>query len=186
MIKKSPSDYSGGDLCYHKNKREGFESIMKLWEGIVLSIITAVLLLFFYFFIGGAICNDIKASHIEKEYAEMELPEKTRRVSTVSYVGNTSGAGNLTEIWVGMVVYSELSAEELEEFYDGYYVVELPVGLETTEWQKLNDFSKELYPITHMLREKLLSALKEPISGEGYFVINKYYDAFTQQDLRGH
>ncbi|MDE5597169.1 MAG: hypothetical protein K2J04_04995 [Lachnospiraceae bacterium] len=159
---------------------------MKVLKSIFYTFLTAVLLLFFYFFFGGAICNDIKASRIEKEYAVMELPEKTRRVSTVSYVGNTSGAGNLTEIWAGMVVYSELSAEELEEFFDGYYVVELPVGLETTEWQELNDFSKELYPITHMLREKLLSALKEPISSEGYFIINKYYDAFTQQDLRGH
>ena len=158
---------------------------MKLWEGIVLSIISAVLLLFFYFFIGGQICNDIKASHIEKEYAEMELPEKTRRISTVSYVGNTSGASKNTEIWAGMVIYSELSAEELEAFFDGYYVVELPVGLETAEWHKLNDFSKELYPITHMLQEKLLSALKEPISSEGYFVINKYYSPFTQMDLRG-
>ena len=159
---------------------------MKVLKGIFYTFLTAFLLLVFYIFFGGAICNDIKASHIEKEYAEMELPERTRRVSTVSYVGNTSGAGNLTEIWAGMVIYSELSAEELEEFFDGYYVVELPIGLETTQWQELNDFSKELYPITHMLREKLLSALREPISSEGYFVINKYYSPFTQQDLRGH
>ena len=156
---------------------------MKVLKGIFYTFLTAVLLLFFYFFFGGAICNDIKASRIEKEYAEMKLPEKTRRVSTVSYVGNTSGAGNHTEIWAGMVVYSELSAEELEEFFDGYYVVELPVGIETMDWV---DYHKEVYPITDMLQEKLLSALKEPISSEGYFVINKYYDAFTQQDLRGH
>lgn len=156
---------------------------MKVLKGIFYTFLTAVLLLFFYFFFGGAICNDIKASHIEKEYAVMELPEKTRQVSTVSYVGNTSGMGKFIEIWAGMVVYSELSAEELEEFYDGYYVVELPIGVETTEWQKLNDFSKELYPINHMLREKLLSALKEPVSSEGYFVIHKYYDAFTQWDF---
>ena len=112
---------------------------MKVLKGIFYTFLTAVLLLFFYFFFGGAICNDIKASRIEKEYAKMELPEKTRRVSTVSYVGNTSGMGNFIEIWAGMVVYSELSAEELEEFYDGYYVAELPIGVETTEWQKLND-----------------------------------------------
>lgn len=159
---------------------------MKVLKGIFYTFFAALLLIFFYFFFGGAICNDIKASHIEKEYAAMELPEKTRRISTVSYVGNTSGAGNLTEIWAGMVIYSELSAEELEEFFDGYYVVELPIGLETTEWQEHNDFSMELYPITLNLREKLLSALKEPISSEGYFVINKYYNPFTQQDLRGH
>ena len=161
---------------------------MKVLKGIFYTFLTAFLLLVFYFFFGGAICNDIKASRIEKEYAVMELPEKTRRVSTVSYVGNTSGAGNLTEIWAGMVIYSELSAEELEEFFDGYYVVELPVGIEKTDWLDWshNDYSKELYPLTEMLREKLFSALKEPISSEGYFVIHKYYDAFTQQDLRGH
>ena len=59
---------------------------MKVLKGIFYTFLTAVLLLFFYFFFGGAICNDIKASRIEKEYAVMELPEKTRRVSTVSYV----------------------------------------------------------------------------------------------------
>lgn len=159
---------------------------MKVWKGIFYTFLTAVLLILFYFFFGGAICNDIKASRIEKEYAVMELPEKTRRISTVSYVGNTSGAGNLTEIWAGMVIYSELSAEELEEFFDGYYVVELPVGIEKTDWVDWLDYAAELSPITEMLREKLFSALKEPISSEGYFVINKYYDAFTQQDLRGH
>ena len=160
---------------------------MKVLKGIFYTFLTAFLLLVFYIFFGGAICNDIKASHIEKEYAVMELPERTRRVSTVSYVGNTSGAGKLTEIWAGMVVYSELSAEDLEEFYDGYYVVELPIGVVKTmdigDWIA-NNYSVELYPITTNISEKFFSSLEEPISSEGYFVINQFYDAFTQFDLR--
>ncbi|MBD5453889.1 MAG: hypothetical protein HDR30_06195 [Lachnospiraceae bacterium] len=156
---------------------------MKLWEGIVLSIITAVLLLFFYHFFGGAICNDIKASHIEKEYAKMELPEKTRRVNTVSFVGNTGGTENHTEIWAGMVIYSELSAEELEEFFADDIVVELPVGVETMDWL---DYAKEVNPHEHNVFMKLCATLGEPISSEGYFIISQYYNPFTQQDLRGH
>ena len=156
---------------------------MKLWEGIVLSIISAVMLLFFYHFIGGAICNDIKASHIEKGYAKMELPEKTRRVNTVSFVGNTGGTGNHTEIWAGMVVYSELSTEELEEFFADDIVVELPVGVETMDWL---DYFKEVNPHEHMVFMKLCATLEEPISSEGYFIISQYYNPFTQQDLRGH
>ena len=161
------------------------KGIFYILKGIFYTFLTAFLLILFYFFFGGVICNDIKASHIEKEYAVMELPEKTRQVSTVSYIGNTSGMGKFIEIWAGMVVYSELSAEELEEFFDGYYVVELPVGVETMDVDDwiANNYSVELYPITTNICEKFFSSLEEPISGEGYFVINQFYDAFTQWDF---
>ena len=108
---------------------------MKVLKGIFYTFLTAFLLLVFYIFFGGAICNDIKASHIEKEYAVMELP-------------------------IGVVKTMDIG-----------------------DWIA-NNYSVELYPITTNISENFFSSLEEPISSVGYFVINQFYDAFTQFDLR--
>ncbi|MCM1424609.1 MAG: hypothetical protein NC415_12470 [bacterium] len=113
----------------------------------------------------------------------MELPEKTERVETASWVGN-SGNGNHTDIWAGMVICSELPAEEIEEFFADYMVAELPAETDVEEYLA-QEYNLELGTVTHEI-EGLFSTLQESISEDGCFLISRYYEAFTQQDLRGH
>ena len=89
---------------------------MKLWEGIVLSIITAVLLLFFYFFIGGAICNDIKASHIEKEYAKMELPVGVETMDWLDYAKEVNPHEHMVFMKLCATLEEPISSE-------GYFII---------------------------------------------------------------
>lgn len=102
----------------------------------------------------------------------MELPEGVVRLETASFVGNTSGAGNLTEIWAGMLLDSELSAGELRLLFNGYEV-----------WEVSEDGNGN-YRCPEMYME--FSSLRGEYAGDRYFVVGSFYDAFTQMDLRGH
>ena len=144
----------------------------RILKYVALFLMATFFLAVFWFFLGGAWCNDWRAAKLEREYARMELPEGAKRVETASFVGNTSGTGNHTEIWVGMLVYSELPVEELEAFYAGHMVEAVPEDL-TVSYPYQKDFIE-------------FQALQGKDCGKGYFVVGNYYDAVTQVDLRGH
>lgn len=136
----------------------------------------AVLAVFFlgfgYFLFGGACLNDLRARRIEGQLARLELPAGTELVEVTSFVGNTSGTGNHVEIWAGILVYSTLSEEELEEYFAGRaHVSAVPQDL-----------------AAYLPYDKgfmAFHALEGVTNGDGYFVIDNYYPAFTQIDLRG-
>ena len=144
----------------------------KCMAWFLAAVVLFALLAFFYILFGGGFCKDLKAWWIKREYASMELPDETERVEVVSYVGNTVGTGNLTEIWVGMLVHSELPKEELETYFADYTVWEVPDDLG----------GACLFPNVFMD----CTFLEGKDSGEGYFLIHRFYDAFSQMDLRGH
>ena len=81
--------------------------LYKFLVKVLIAIPIIFVAFLFWNFIGGAICNDMKAAKIKKEYMSMELPDKTELVETVTFVGNSSGTGNHTEIWVGMLIRTE-------------------------------------------------------------------------------
>ena len=126
----------------------------------------------FYNFIGGALCNDIKASQIEKSFLRMDMPSGTECVETTSFVGNTSGTGNHTEIWAGMLIHSTLSKEELGSHFKDYAMHTISECMED--------------PFLASLRFSALSDSSYEEQNSGYFVVGNYYEAFTQSDMRGH
>lgn len=137
--------------------------------------VALVILLFiavFYYFIGGALCNDIKASQIEKAFLRMDMPPGTECVETTSFVGNTSGTGNHTEIWAGMLIHSNLSKEELGSYFKDYAIHTISECMED--------------PFLDSLGFSALSGSSYEEQNSGYFVGGNYYEAFTQSDMRGH
>lgn len=137
-----------------------------------LAFVTAAfMLLIFYFLFGGAICNDIKANHIKKSFYSLTMPADTKLVEVSAFVGNTSGTGNHTEIWAGMLIYSSLSEDDIHKCFSDYDIYTVPADLTNMT------YNQPYMPF---------KALKDKAFGDGYYVISKYYDAFTQMDLRGH
>lgn len=138
---------------------------------IVLPVLVLVMWIF-YQWIGGALCNDMKAAGIERSFSEMELPPETECLETKSFVGNTSGTGNHTEIWAGMLIQSALAKEELGRYFEGY----------------------EIHTISECMENSFLASMKFSVLSESphaqqdreYFVVDNYYEPFTQSDLRGH
>lgn len=139
----------------------------------IFMILAFLILFFIYFnFFGGSICNDIKASQIEKGFYKLELPAGAELVEVSSFVGNTSGTGNHTEIWAGMLIRSGLAEEDIRGYFRDYDVWVVPGDLTAHE-----PYAEGFISFT---------ALAGKASGAGYYVVSGYYDAFTQMDLRGH
>jgi hypothetical protein len=136
------------------------------------TLLWALLLGVCYLLFGGALMNDFRASQIEKELSQVELPVDTELIEVTSFVGNTSGTGNHVEIWAGALLHSALSAEELRTYFDSHFdIFAVPHDLvgQYPYFKNFVDFQ----------------ALNGASNGDGYFVIGSYYDAFTQIDLRG-
>ena len=166
-----------------KPRKSIWKRIGRILKWLLLSFTLFCFLILFWFLFGGAVCNDIRAARLKRAYQKLELPPETTRVELTSFVGNTSGTGNHTEIWVGMLLFVEsperlfeAEASEtylyLEEFFHGYEVDAVPEDL-TAAYPYPKDFME-------------FQALQGEESGKGYFVIGNYYDAVTQVDLRGH
>ena len=166
-----------------KPRKSIWKRIGGLIKWLLLSFALLCFLIIFWLLFGGAICNDIQAARLERAYRKLELPPGTTRIEVTSFVGNTSGTGNHTEIWAGMLLFveqserlSEAGTSEtylyLKEFFHGYEVDAVPEDLTA------------FYPYPKDFME--FQALQGEESGKGYFVIGNYYDAVTQVDLRGH
>lgn len=119
--------------------------------------------------VGGPLCNNWKAAQLEKELSGMPMPTQTRLVEVESYVGNTSGTGDHTEIWVGMLLQSSQSKERLSRHFEGFSVRELPTDLQETP----------------RLRDYMDFASLDGSGKDRYFIVERITSAFTQLDLRG-
>lgn len=144
----------------------------KFFEFLAVTLVILLFTAVFYNFIGGALCNDIKASQIEKSFLRMDLPSGTECVEITSFVGNTSGTGNHTEIWAGMLIHSTLSKEELGSYFEDCAIHTILECMEE--------------PFLASLRFSALSDSSYEEQSSGYFVVGNYYEAFTQSDMRGH
>lgn len=96
----------------------------------------------------------------------MTLPADTELIETASFVGN-SGNGNHVEIQAGILIHTKLDEDTLRDHFKDFDVLTVPADLKYSFF--LN-----------------FQSLGEKDSAHGYYVISKYFEAFTQMDLRGH
>lgn len=141
--------------------------INQTFQIILYIFIISILLCFFYFFFGGQILNDLKAQRIEKDMSNMALPANMELVEISSYVGNTSGTGNHIEIWAGILIHTDLDEDTVRGCFEDFTVLTVPDDLKYLDYIQFQ-------------------SLNENDTAHGYYVIGKYFDAFTQMDLRGH
>lgn len=87
---------------------------------ILLISLVIVLLSPVILYTGIVIANNSIANSIEKELRAIKLPKDTEFVESVSIAGKIIGNGNGMQYFGALLVNSELSAEELEEYYQNY------------------------------------------------------------------
>lgn len=87
----------------------------------VLFVIPVIIFIVVVPYVVFPILNDTKANNLKEEMLSQAMPEKTELVEIVAGCGNTSGTGDHTEVLVCLLVKSELSAEELYEFFSTDY-----------------------------------------------------------------
>ena len=87
---------------------------MKVLKRIFLII---VILLPIISYTGIVVANNSIADNIEKDLIAYELPTDTRLVDSISIAGKLVGNGNGMQYMGAILVTSELSEEELKEYY---------------------------------------------------------------------
>lgn len=87
---------------------------MKKTIGIILALLFAGLLTLI---IGSPIKNNLEAKKVANAIKECALPERTELLDTVSAAGKLVGNGNGMQYFGAILIKSELSLEELKEYY---------------------------------------------------------------------
>ena len=148
------------------------ESIGKIIKIILLIFAAAVILLI----ASVPFVNDHVARRTAKELSEIPLPEQTEHIEKISRAAKLVGNGNGIQYLGAVLIKSELSLEELEEYYSDYHVtVRSQTGkrIEGMDPGKIG-FSSE-------------------ISGDNFYVVYKWgnndyplHGFYEDFDLRGH
>lgn len=144
-----------------------------------LSIIMAILIsAFIAFWTIPMIVNDIKAKIITSQIEKEKPPEQTEVIEVISGCGNTGGTGNHTEIWIGILVKTELSETDLFLYYSKKY-----------EYINIYEYlaEEEEYRFIMGQINKTFRQIEPNDGYEKYFVVGIYEKAvFSELDLRGH
>lgn len=90
---------------------------MKIIKTVFRVLLTVLILLPILLYTGIVIANNCIADSIEKDLRAIELPENTRLVESVSIAGKMFGNGNGMQYIGVILVESDMSPEELEEYY---------------------------------------------------------------------
>lgn len=144
---------------------------LKTFFLICLSIPLILILLYILLTIGVTIVNDINASKYQKDFCKLELPQDTSIVDSEYSIGHFDGNGNGTRYYLSMVIESNLSLQELQEYYqnDKYDIQNFNDDTKNDyqfSYSKIKEYPKDYY---------LISTIEEPK--------NVFLYEF---DLRGH
>jgi len=122
--------------------------------------------------------NDIKTEKLTNEMLNGPIPNSTEVIEIISGCGNTTGTGNDVEIWIGLLVKSELSKEELLKFYRNLY------GKDIQVYEVAADSSR--YSLTMDILKIEFNSLKNLSNYDNHFIIERPEEAvFENFDFRG-
>lgn len=141
----------------------------------LVGILVAVVL------IGGVISisfiNNNIAYKVEKELCETPLPEKTELIESISRAGKLTGNGNGMQYFGAILIQSELSLKELDDYYSGYRSNEWECLVETQEGQSIEVIDHETLQFS------------EEIKDSGYYILYSWGSGnslLEELDIRGH
>ncbi len=141
----------------------------------LVGILTAVVL------IGGVISipliNNHTAYKVEKELCETPLPEKTELIESISRAGKLTGNGNGMQYFGAILIQSELSLKELDDYYSDY---------RSNEWEYLVKIQEgqSIEGIDHGTLQ-----FAEEIKDRGYYIVYSWgseNSLLDELDMRGH
>ena len=131
--------------------------------------------------IGGVISisfiNNNIAYKVEKELCETPLPEKTELIESISRAGKLTGNGNGMQYFGAILIQSELSLKELDDYYSDHRSNEWEYLVEVQEGQSID-----------VIDHETLNFGKE-INDAGYYIVYSWESEnslLKELDIRGH
>ena len=151
---------------------------MKRIGKIVGVVALTLLFLGTMFLVTAPRVNDASAGKIQKELEISPLPENTELVEGVSKAGKLTGNGNGMQFFGAILIKSDLSLEELNDYYSAYRKHEDDCIVNMQNGQKVE-----------LIEHGTLEFLAEVIEGEQYYIVYSWGEGmapFNEFDLRGH
>lgn len=144
---------------------------------VVVIIVVTVALICFSVLIAAPIVNDKVAKKTAKELADLPLPADTELMESVYKAGKLVGNGNGMQYFGAILIKSELSLEELQEYYSEFA---------ESEWECIveSQTDTEVRMIEHTR-----VTFKTDIEGDHYYIVYSWgenHTIFHELDLRGH
>lgn len=142
----------------------------KYWETIVVLIMVLLVI----FLISIPFVNNYSAARVANEIEQIPLPEKTTYIESISCADKMVGNGNGIQYLGAVLIKSELSIEELNEFYDEYN--DLKIEEQSSQQIEFIDHGELLF--NHDFDEN-----------ENYYILYSWGNGiklFDVLDIRGH
>ena len=131
--------------------------------------------------IGGVISlpliNNHTAYKVEKALCEIPLPEETELIESLSQAGKLTGNGNGMQYFGAILIQSELSLKELDDYYSDHRSNEWEYLVEIQEGQSID-----------VIDHETLNFGKE-INDAGYYIVYSWESEnslLKELDIRGH
>lgn len=144
--------------------------------GIIISAVTLGLFLLYVF---APRANDSSAASIVHELKELPLPENTEYVDSVSAAAKLVGNGNGMQYFGAILIKSEQSLEELDDYYDNF--------------RKKTDFDciveEQIGRKVEFIEHGEITFQTEMLSNERYYIVYTWGNGtlpFSELDIRGH
>lgn len=144
---------------------------------VFVIIVITVVLFCLSILIAAPIVNDHVAKKTAKELSDLPLPADTELLESVYKAGKLVGNGNGMQYFGAILIKSELSLEELQEYYSEFA---------ESEWKCIveNQTDTEIRMVEH----KSLT-FETDIEGDHYYIVYSWgenHTIFHELDIRGH
>lgn len=140
-------------------------------------ILISAVIVFFSLLIAAPIVNNSISRKTADELASLPLPKNTEVIESVYKAEKLTGNGNGMQYFGAILIKSELSLEELKEYYS---------RLAQNEWDYIVEEQREsdIKVIEHGKLE-----FKTNITGDDYYIVYSWggnNTIFHELDIRGH
>ena len=137
----------------------------------------AVLILLITAIISIPLINDYYAYRVKAELCKIPLPDRTELLDSVYKAGKLTGNGNGMQYFGAILIKSELSLNELEDFYSDYREQEWTCVVEQQEGRTVKGI------------EHGTVRFSEEAGVDGFYIVYSWGEGpklLEEMDIRGH
>ena len=150
--------------------------VLKLFGAVMLTVMVMVTCLIFILVISPFI-NDALAKETADGLVDLPLPNDTEYMESVYCAGKLVGCGNGMNYYGAILIKSDLSLEDLREYYSGYA---------ENEWECVVE--DQIGSDIEMIEHEQLS-FKTDVEGDEYYIVytwGSHDNFFSFFDIRGY
>lgn len=144
---------------------------------VLVIIILSVVLIFLSVLTAAPIVNNNIAEKTANELVNLPLPNNTEFIESIYEAGKLVGNGNGMQYFGAILIKSELSLEELKEYY---------LEFAESEWKCIVE--SQINSDVKIMEHTRLT-FKADIEGDNYYIVYSWGDnntIFHEFDIRGH